>query len=365
MVDTNYYTNGLVCLPCTTHGNGTYNLSDGGEISGEACYKEETPQCVMDNCSIPNNCTTATCAESCECTGTKYKVYANGTTEGNTTEHCVKDVISVTADADYYVSGTSCVKCPNGWEHSASGNTGGCNACYTEKPRTCVQNKCINPDPTRCYKAVCESSCECEGGTYLQYMNDTCNGNGITSGSKTENCTKDVESLIAYYGYHANGTESCVVDEYTIEYELNNGTFMDSSIVSYSYTSSSADITLPIPVREESGFIGWCDDSDLTENCSVTRIIPSGSTGNKKYYAKWEFVCESGKWLHINNDKVCLYSVQKTHPSLAISINGETYYGKLTPNLRTPIRKGSRKKMHLEMRTGRYNVYDGSVDVID
>jgi uncharacterized repeat protein (TIGR02543 family) len=319
----------------------------------------------MDNCGIPNNCATATCAESCECSGTKYKVYANGTTEGNTTEHCTKDVISVTANANYYANGTICTRCPSEWEYSENGNSGGCDACYTIKPRTCVQNKCINPDPTRCYKAVCESSCECEGGTYIQYANNTCDGNGIISGKKTESCTKDVDSLIAYYGYHANGTESCVEDEYSIEYVLNDGEFIDESAVPYSYTSDSDDIMLPIPIREESAFMGWCDDVNLSVNCLMPRIIPHGSTGNKKYYAKWEFVCESGKWLHINNEKLCLYNIQKTHPALAISINGDTYYGKLTPNLSTPIHKGSRKKMHLEMRSGRFNVYDGSVDIVD
>ena len=71
---------------------------------------------------------------------------------------------------------------------------------------------------------------------------------------------------------------------YTIEYETNGGSI--SGTPSTSYTIESASYTLPAPTRSGYIFMGWYTDSSFTGN-SVTSI-PTGSTGNKKFYAKWK-----------------------------------------------------------------------------
>ena len=355
------YTIGAICRPCTTYGNGTYTMSAGGEITADGCYKEVEPICIMNECSVPDNCQSATCSASCNCAGVPYRQYADESIVGNTEEYCTKDVVSVTAAENYYANGTMCTKCPDEWAFSAAGNSGGCSACYTNATRQCIQNKCINPDPARCYKATCKSSCECTGETYVQYANNTCDGNGLTSGQTTESCTKDVEQLFAYYGYRPNGVTSCLADIYNIEYITNGGHF-DQDIEEFeTYTIESNGVILPTPVRNDYEFIGWCDDDALSQNCSINRNIPRNSTGDRVFYAKWNFVCESNKWLHINDEKVCLYSEPNSYPAIKINLKDAPYYVNLSENPETPIHHGSRKKMHVNMNNTIFNVYDNSV----
>lgn len=57
------------------------------------------------------------------------------------------------------------------------------------------------------------------------------------------------------------------------------------------YTASDLPITInAVMTRAHSIFIGWCDDSGLTQNCALSRTIQTGTTGNIHFYAKWE--CE-------------------------------------------------------------------------
>jgi uncharacterized repeat protein (TIGR02543 family) len=71
---------------------------------------------------------------------------------------------------------------------------------------------------------------------------------------------------------------------YTIEYETNGGSISGTPLTSY--TIESASYTLPAPTRSGYIFMGWYTNSSFTGN-SVTSI-PTGSTGNKKFYAKWK-----------------------------------------------------------------------------
>ena len=74
---------------------------------------------------------------------------------------------------------------------------------------------------------------------------------------------------------------------YTITYDLNGGGCSAGSCTPTSYTIESAAITLPKPTKTGHTFVGWCDNSALTSNCATSKTIPSGSTGNKTFYAKW------------------------------------------------------------------------------
>lgn len=70
---------------------------------------------------------------------------------------------------------------------------------------------------------------------------------------------------------------------YSISYNLNGGTNPSNAITSYNINSGA--ITLPTPTRTGHTFEGWFDNSSFTGTAITS--IPSGSTGNKTYYAKW------------------------------------------------------------------------------
>ncbi len=72
---------------------------------------------------------------------------------------------------------------------------------------------------------------------------------------------------------------------YTITYNLNGGTNPVSPAPPTSYTIESANIALPTPTKEGYVFAGWYSDSELTTPVST---IPTGSTGNKAFWAKWD-----------------------------------------------------------------------------
>ena len=84
---------------------------------------------------------------------------------------------------------------------------------------------------------------------------------------------------------------------YSISYELNDGTNYVSAPTSYNVDTS--EITLGIPVREGYEFAGWYDNSNFTGNAITT--IPTGSTGNKTFYAKW-VTCEETKYCPANRE---------------------------------------------------------------
>lgn len=73
---------------------------------------------------------------------------------------------------------------------------------------------------------------------------------------------------------------------YKITYNLNGGTNASGAATSFNITSSA--ITLPTPTRTGYTFGGWYANSSFSGSAVTT--IPTGSTGNKTYYAKWNLV---------------------------------------------------------------------------
>lgn len=73
---------------------------------------------------------------------------------------------------------------------------------------------------------------------------------------------------------------------YEITYHLNGGFNSDDN--PYIYYFSSGDLTIHDPLRTGYGFAGWFYDSSFTEPAPST--IPSGSSGDLNYYAKWILV---------------------------------------------------------------------------
>lgn len=72
-------------------------------------------------------------------------------------------------------------------------------------------------------------------------------------------------------------------ETFSITYELNSGT--NPTGAKSSYTMFDDDYDLPTPTRNGYTFIGWFSDAECTQG-PIT-ILPSGSTGDKTFYAKW------------------------------------------------------------------------------
>lgn len=72
---------------------------------------------------------------------------------------------------------------------------------------------------------------------------------------------------------------------YTITYNLNGGTNPGSEPTSYTVATGA---TLPTPTKTGYTFLGWYANSDLSTG-GVQTSIAQGTTGNKEYWAKWEY----------------------------------------------------------------------------
>ena len=73
---------------------------------------------------------------------------------------------------------------------------------------------------------------------------------------------------------------------YSVQLQLNEGSLTAGATNPFTYTIEDETITLPLPVRPGYSFGGWYDNAGGTGE-AITEI-PSGSTGNKTYYAKWD-----------------------------------------------------------------------------
>jgi uncharacterized repeat protein (TIGR02543 family) len=122
--------------------------------------------------------------------------------------------------------------------------------------------------------------------------------------------------------YTANWT----VKEYTIVYNLNNGTAENAS----TYTIESEDITLNNPTREGYTFAGWTGTGldVVTENVTITK----GSTGNKEYTANWtantyEIVFNSNAGTGSMENETMTYDVSKTLTANAFTYEDHVFTG--------------------------------------
>ena len=155
----------------------------------------------------------------------------------------------------------------------------------------------------------------------------------------------------------------------TITYNANGWYFswwlVSTGIVYKEETTSWNYITLSnvqFPNREWYMFDGWY----LTWWETEWTWYVDNSTEEQTVYAKWDFVCESGKWYHIgenDKDKICLYADKKTSPAIAIAnANEDTYYISLSSDSELKINKDSDIKMHVLIGDQTYNAYDESVN---
>lgn len=73
---------------------------------------------------------------------------------------------------------------------------------------------------------------------------------------------------------------------YSITYVPNGG--VSAKNAPKSFTVASPEIELPVPTRRGYTFLGWFESMDFAGEAVTT--IPTGTTGNKTFYANWELV---------------------------------------------------------------------------
>lgn len=160
------------------------------------------------------------------------------------------------------------------------------------------------------------------------------------------------------------GTDVCVPDEYTITY-MDKRTEIDGLMpATYTY---GVGATLPVDpeVSHDSyRFVDWCagynPETDEYSDCGQTAVSTT-DRGHKVFYARWEFVCESGKWWHIDDEKICLYKSKGTNAAVSVDLDAGIHYLLMKEQADLPIHKGSQKKFRIQRGNKVYNAYDKSV----
>ncbi|MBR6010037.1 MAG: InlB B-repeat-containing protein [Alphaproteobacteria bacterium] len=139
-------------------------------------------------------------------------------------------------------------------------------------------------------------SCNCTNGNGAS----GCYGTPVKDPTGAENCIYNWSCQNGYYTYptttqtsETSYTATCDLLDYGIEYHLNGGSWSSNNPTNPStYNVETQTFTISTPTKTGYVFAGWCEDAALTTNCSQTKTITTGSTGDRAYYAKWS--CDTG-----------------------------------------------------------------------
>ncbi|MBR6010156.1 MAG: InlB B-repeat-containing protein [Alphaproteobacteria bacterium] len=166
-----------------------------------------------------------------------------------------------TCTANYYHDSNTCTACPDLYPTSVVNDNEGIGKCY----------------------AQCETITECPEHATCSYAN-TIDDKDYYKENATETCVSGIECDTGY------GLENgaCVLQTYTV-------TFMDgeTQLRQESYTINSVEpIVSTTPGNSGGEFAGWCDNEDLTGECSTTVTVQPSDATDKTFYAKW--TCANG-----------------------------------------------------------------------
>ena len=250
-------------------------------------------------------------------------------------------------------------------------DSGKCSNCPTDF----ISNAWMATNPADCYYD-CNTLCP---------DNATCTFAGITdglihygSGQEISSCSTNMafECNLGYTKSYAMYTKSyaiyneCLPDEYYINYFNTRDSYWGvGSIHPESYTVQNSRIIISAPMRDHYNFDGWCIDEDNCDTPVKSFVIdPTTTLRNMNLYAQWsekEFVCDSGKFLHIGDDTACLSTIKRTSPALGIGKGNKKYYLNMaykhngTTGLN--INKESNKQINVLYNGTLYNVHDDSI----
>ena len=93
----------------------------------------------------------------------------------------------------------------------------------------------------------------------------------------------------------------CVNSSFVINYDLNDGHFIEGSVIPRIYEEADTTINIPNPARAGYTFDGWCDSYDSQSGaytgCEINKQFNPATTEtqNPTFYAKWSFAsCPAG-----------------------------------------------------------------------
>lgn len=236
----------------------------------------------------------------------------------------------------------------------------------TEEILEILEDETGQDDALRCYCNI-DSYTDANGIKYDLSALWVSRSRGYSSSYCANNCAKECSMYMREFGYLSFRGKvfeasyvpaSCKPNSYSnIFYELGGGLNYEGVPMYYEY-GVGAKID-GVPTRSSFTFISWCRDPELTD-CAMPYEISATESGDITLYAKWQFVCESDKWFHIGEDRMCLYSNKETDKTINFNIDGEVYYllMSIDPDLR--INATSTKKLRMLQNGIIYNGYDWS-----
>ena len=163
--------------------------------------------------------------------------------------------------------------------------------------------------------------------------------------------------------------------DYTIKYYVyyfDNAGWQDTDLTPNTYNIESGKIDLPT-LDNQNGyeFKGWCTVNALDNpDCGpITEFTPTQTdVDDLTLYAKWEFNCAGGKWMHVGSgedDKMCLTQTKPTTgKALGVMVGNTPYYVQLSErgdNSKT-INSKSHTKLRVQVGDKVYNAHDASIE---
>ena len=242
-----------------------YDGSDNGRNTNTDCYK---------------NCPTITVQHATNVTPVNSKVYYNGSAYPTCT-------YNATCDTGYTPSGngTATPTCTaNTYSISYNLNDG---SFGTNHPKSATYDVAFTVNnPTHEHATFAGWNITGMDSVTHTYGTATTTDTSIKSTTATNfknlRATSDESVIFTAKWNCATGYtgDTCRASSYTITYNLNSGAGCSNTTYTFGNT-----VTLCTPTRDGYIFNGWYDNANLTGTAVAT--IPTGSTGNKTYWAKW------------------------------------------------------------------------------
>lgn len=244
-----YYKNGSACSGCPSG----YPNSAAGATAITSCYSNTKSRAWTGSQlepATPENCASKT-TTACSVAACTYVAYSNSAGTGDGTiksgcstnnASCTKKITGVSANENYYVSGTTCLACPTAYPSSDGGNISDA-YCFVTKTNTGT----INRSNAACATNSCTyNTCSCTPGTctwrdYKSATDTTCTPTNCS-------CTNSVASWTGNSGYYYNGTSmvECTDGNYcagfTVQTAPTNGTGLTAcTTLGSGYTKSDGE----------------------------------------------------------------------------------------------------------------------------
>lgn len=290
-----YYLNGTGAgNSCTKCPSGYPNSPSGNTGGITSCYsntKSRSWTGSQVNGSVPTNCASVSAWNSCSIAACNYVAYSNsaGTGDGtiksgcsSNSANCTKTPKTVTANANAYVNGTSCLTCSSfssSYPYSDGGSIS--NAyCYASKTKTGSQ---IDPSvPTGC---AAQNTSACTPGTcsYKDYYNAT------DTTCTPSNCTKTHTSCTsAKSSYYLASGVAKTCSSYNSSYPSSDGGNISSSSCYGTFSKSGSQVNGSTPsgcasvTAWNSCTPGSCNYTKYASGTIKTDCSPSNCTKTAK-----------------------------------------------------------------------------------